>query len=85
MNIRSSPHWPDRIFAEHSEQILRLFSHAERHTLLRDAHTVQVFDTELTDLQRQVLSLLGVPLHGYQPKKANRGNSRLIAFAMCGM
>ena len=50
-----------------TEQILRLFSHAERHTLLRDAHTVQVFDTELIDPQRQVLSLLGVPRQSYQP------------------
>ena len=52
-----------------TEQILRLFSLAERHTLLRDGHTVQVFDTELTDLQRQVLTLLGVPLHPYLPTK----------------
>ena len=50
-----------------TEQILRLFSHAERHTLLRDAHIVQVFDTELTDLQRQVLDLPDVPRQGYQP------------------
>ena len=35
-------------------------------TLLRDAPTVLVFDTELIDPQRQVLSLLGVPLHGYE-------------------
>ena len=41
-----------------TEQILRLFSLAERHTLLRGGHTVQVFDTELTDLQRQVLTQL---------------------------
>jgi transposase len=52
-----------------TEQILRLFSLAQRHTLLRDGHTVQVFDTELTDLQRQVLTLLGVPLHAYRPTK----------------
>lgn len=43
-----------------TEQILRLFSLAERHKLRRDGRTVQVFDTELTDLQRQVLKLLGV-------------------------
>lgn len=49
-----------------TEQILRLFSLAERHTLLRDGHTVQDFDTDITDLQRQVLTLLGVPLHAYQ-------------------
>ncbi len=51
-----------------TEQVLRLFSLAERHTLLADGHTVQVFDVELTDLQCQVLTLLGVPLQGYQPQ-----------------
>jgi transposase len=43
-----------------TEQILRLFSLAERHTLVHDGHTVQVFYPQLTELQRQVLSLLGV-------------------------
>jgi transposase len=43
-----------------TEQILRLFSLAERHTLLSNGQAVQVFNTELTDLQRQVLTLLGV-------------------------
>lgn len=51
-----------------TEQILRLFSLAERHTLLSEGHTVQVFDPELTDLQRQVLALLGVPLHAFRPR-----------------
>jgi transposase len=50
-----------------TEQILRLFSLAERHTLLRGDHTVQVFHPELTDLQREVLDLLGVPQHSYRP------------------
>lgn len=48
-----------------SEQIFRLFSLAERHTLLRDGEVVQVFDPDLTDLQKQVLTLLGVPLSAY--------------------
>ena len=43
-----------------TEQILRLFSLAERHTLVRNGHIVQVFHAELTHLQRQVLGLLGV-------------------------
>ena len=43
-----------------TEQILRLFSLAERHTLVRDGRIVQVFHAELTHLQRQVLGLLGV-------------------------
>jgi len=49
-----------------SEQILRLFSLAERHTLYRNDQEVQVFCPELTDLQKQVLGLLGVPFEAYQ-------------------
>ena len=45
-----------------TEQVLRLFSLAQRHRLFQArAQTVQVFDADLTDLQRQVLALLGVP------------------------
>ena len=44
-----------------TEQILRLFSLAERHTLLRDERAVQIFLPELTGIQSQVLELLGVP------------------------
>jgi hypothetical protein len=43
-----------------TEPILRLFSLAERHKLLEGAHTVQVFDVPLTNLQRQILTLLAV-------------------------
>lgn len=49
-----------------TEQVLRLFSLAQRHRLLRDGQTVQTFDADLTDLQRQVLTLLGVPAHAYR-------------------
>jgi transposase len=44
-----------------TEQILRLFSLAERHTLFRRGRIAQVFHAELTELQHQVLHLLGVP------------------------
>ncbi|OXC80426.1 Transposase [Caballeronia sordidicola] len=44
-----------------TELTLRLFSHAERHRLIDGAHTVQVFDVPLTELQRQLLRLRGVP------------------------
>ena len=44
-----------------TEQILRLFSLPERHVLLRRRQVVQVFAPQLTDLQREVLALLGVP------------------------
>src|SRR5262249_44378542 len=43
-----------------TEQVLRLFSLAERHQLLQHGKIVQVFDVQLTDLQRHVLKLLGV-------------------------
>jgi transposase len=44
-----------------TEQILRLFSFAERHTLVRGDRIAQVFPADLTELQRQILQLLGVP------------------------
>jgi len=50
-----------------TEQILRLFSLAERHRLIEGAHTVQVFDVPLTELQRQLLRLLGVPEDAFRP------------------
>jgi hypothetical protein len=50
-----------------TEQVLRLFSHAERHILLRNDRPVQVFHPELTDLQRQILTLLGVPVRAFRP------------------
>jgi transposase len=50
-----------------TEQILRMFSLAARHKLIEGAHTVQVFDVLLTDLQRQVLTLLGVSERAFRP------------------
>jgi hypothetical protein len=41
-------------------QVLRLFSLAECHTLTRGSRRVQVFQAELTPIQRQVIELLGV-------------------------
>jgi transposase len=43
-----------------TEQILRLFSLAERHQLMQDGKVAQVFEVQFTDLQRQLLTLLGV-------------------------
>jgi len=51
-----------------AEQILRLFSLAQRHTLFHDGKEVRVFEPELTDLQRQVLHLLSVPEKVYTPR-----------------
>jgi transposase len=52
-----------------TEQILRLFSLAERHTLLARGRTVQVFHPDLSELQCQVLTLLGVPTQAYCAEK----------------
>jgi len=48
-----------------AEQILRLYSLTQRHYLYENDRKVQVFEPELTDLQKQVLSLLGVPETAY--------------------
>jgi transposase len=50
-----------------TEQILRLFSLTERHTLLEGDRPVQCFNPELTPLQRQVLDLLSIPHPAYRP------------------
>jgi len=49
-----------------SEQVLRLFSSMERYKIFRRADLVQVCEPELTALQKQVLTLLGVPLEKYR-------------------
>jgi transposase len=67
-NIDELPLYPEQRQCKRptTEQILRLFSLAERHKLIEGAHTVQVFDVPLTDLQRQVLALLGVSEHAFR-------------------
>src|SRR5499427_2507062 len=61
-NIDELPLYPEQRDCERptSEQILRLFSQAARHQLVRDGKTLHVFDFRFTELQRQVLALLGV-------------------------
>jgi transposase len=49
-----------------TEQILRLFAHAQRHTLSRSGRLVEAFEPELTELQTEVLRLLGVPRSAYR-------------------
>jgi transposase len=48
-----------------AQQILRLFSHTERYVLFDEACQIQVFEPELSDLQKQVLKLLNVPENAY--------------------
>jgi len=68
-NIDELPLYPEQRQCAHptTEQILRLFSLAERHRLLLDGSTVQIFDVALTPLQRQVISLLGVSELAFRP------------------
>ena len=60
---RKLPIYPEQRQCAHptTEQVLRLFSLAERHQLRQHGRTVQAFNLTLTDLQRKVLALLGVP------------------------
>lgn len=54
-----------------AEQVFRLFSLAQRHTLYGGGRPIRVFHPELTDLQRKVLDLLGVPADVYsRPPRA---------------
>ncbi len=65
--IEELPIYPEQRQCAHptTEQVLRLFSLAERHQLTQHGRTVQVFQPSLTELQRKVLSLLGVPPTAY--------------------
>jgi transposase len=69
--IARLPLYPKQRLCAHptTEQILGLLSFAERHELTRDSNIVQVFDVEFTDLQRQLLTLLGVPEQAFHPQK----------------
>ncbi len=48
-----------------AEQVFRLFALMQRHVLQQGGQDIHTFDTELTDLQRQVLALLGVSEEAY--------------------
>ena len=68
-SIEELPLYPEQRLCARptTEQILRLFSLAERHRLLLEGSTIQIFDANLTDLQRQVLSLLGISEQKFRP------------------
>lgn len=67
-HLKALPLYPEERSCKRptTEQILRLFSLAERHVLTRAGRTVQVFETEFTPLQHQVLDLLGVPASAFR-------------------
>ena len=66
--IKELPIYPEQRFCKRptTEQILRLFSLAERHLLSRAGRLVQSFEAEFTPLQRQVLDLLEVPASAFR-------------------
>jgi len=68
-HIAELPIYPEQRLCKRptTEQILRLFSLAERHMLVSNGRAVQVFNPQLTELQRQLLHLLGVPHQAYRP------------------
>jgi transposase len=68
-HIEELPIYPEQRACKRptTDQILRLFSLGERHALLSDGRVVQVFYPALTELQRQLLTLLGVTHHAYRP------------------
>jgi transposase len=66
--IRELPLYPEerRCRQPSTEQVLRLFSLVERHSLLQGERWVPVLPAEITDLQKQVLRLLDVPANAYR-------------------
>ncbi len=56
-----------------AEQVFRLFSFTLRHTLRDHDQHVRTFHPDLTDLQRQVLDLVGVPVTAYLGPVPPRG------------
>jgi len=67
-SIDELPLYPEQRQCAHptTEQVLRLFSLAQRHRLVdQGGLTIQIFDAELTSLQIQILALLGVPTESF--------------------
>ena len=62
-HLKALPLYPEerRCARPTTEQILRLFAHAQRHTPMRTGLVVQTFEADLTPRQQQVLELLSVP------------------------
>jgi len=65
--VESLPIYPEerRCRRPTAEQVMRLFAHVARHAVERADGTRETFEPELTDLQTQVLQLLGVPQDRY--------------------
>ena len=68
-NISELPIYPEERLCKHptTEQVFRLFSHAQRHTLFQKGKQIQTFPLELTALQKQVLDLIGIHKTAFNP------------------
>ena len=68
-NITELPIYPEERLCKHptTEQIFRLFSHAQRHILFQDGIKIQIFPVELTGLQKQLLDLIGLHKTVFNP------------------
>src|SRR5262249_8639848 len=77
-NIDELPLYPEQRDCARptAEQILRLFSLAERHQV-QDGKVVQTFDVQFTGLQRQVLALLGVPEDAFRLPRESEIHAKL--------
>ena len=83
------PLYPEQRKYRHptTEQVLRLFSLAQRNLLCQGDQPVQLFDTKLSEFQLQILKLLGVPKSAYladNQKKNDPANCELKRLPMCG-
>jgi len=65
--IRSLPLYPEdrECSAPTTDRLLELFRDVSRHELHRGTRQLQVFEPQLSDQQRQILRLLGVPASTY--------------------
>ena len=66
--IRTLPLYPEERLTRRptAEQIFRAFSTVQRQVLLRGESEVQTFEPVLTDVQKQILELLGVGEGAYR-------------------
>jgi transposase len=76
--INELPLYPEERQCKHptTEQILRLFSLAQRNVLIEKDKVIQTFESEFTPLQRQVLHLLEVPAKVFQSKDLQKITAR---------
>ncbi len=68
-SIKSLPLYPEErdCRAPTTDRLLDLFHDLQRHRLFRRQQLVQTFEPQLSDAQKNVLALLGVPSSAYAP------------------